>query len=55
MDPGGMCETARLVMVILMIGTVAAAYGADEPHFGSPSRTSEGTFRRTIKHRSSPQ
>jgi hypothetical protein len=22
-------------MVILMIGTVAAAYGADEPHFGS--------------------
>jgi hypothetical protein len=27
--------TARFVMVILMIGTVAAAYGADEPHFGS--------------------
>jgi hypothetical protein len=27
--------TARLVMVILMVGTVAAAYGADEPHFGS--------------------
>jgi hypothetical protein len=26
---------ARVVMVILMIGTVAAAYGADEPHFGS--------------------
>jgi hypothetical protein len=29
------CVTARLVMVILMIGTVAGAYGADEPHFGS--------------------
>jgi hypothetical protein len=29
------CVTARVVMVILMIGTVAAAYGADEPHFGS--------------------
>jgi hypothetical protein len=27
--------TARFVMVILMIGTVAAAYGAEEPHFGS--------------------
>jgi hypothetical protein len=27
--------TARIVMVILMVGTVAAAYGADEPHFGS--------------------
>jgi hypothetical protein len=26
---------ARFVMVILMVGTVAAAYGADEPHFGS--------------------
>jgi hypothetical protein len=44
-DPGGMCETARLVMVILMIGTVAAAYGADRPHFGSPRGTSDGTFR----------
>jgi hypothetical protein len=27
--------TARIVMVILMVGTVAAAYAADEPHFGS--------------------
>jgi hypothetical protein len=27
--------TARFVMTILMVGTVAAAYGADEPHFGS--------------------
>jgi hypothetical protein len=27
--------TARFVMVILMVGTVAGAYGADEPHFGS--------------------
>jgi hypothetical protein len=27
--------TARIVMVILMVGTVAAAYGADKPHFGS--------------------
>jgi hypothetical protein len=27
--------TARFVMVILMVGTVAAAHGADEPHFGS--------------------
>jgi hypothetical protein len=27
--------TARFVMVIFMVGTVAAAYGADEPHFGS--------------------
>jgi hypothetical protein len=27
--------TARLVMLILMVGTVAGAYGADEPHFGS--------------------
>jgi hypothetical protein len=27
--------TARLVMVILMIGTVAAAYCADDSHFGS--------------------
>jgi hypothetical protein len=27
--------TARLVMVILMIGTVTGAYCADEPHFGS--------------------
>jgi hypothetical protein len=27
--------TARFVMVILMIGTVAAAHGADEAHFGS--------------------
>jgi hypothetical protein len=27
--------TARIVMVILMVGTVVAAYGADEPHFGS--------------------
>jgi hypothetical protein len=27
--------TARIVMVILMVGTLAAAYGADEPHFGS--------------------
>jgi hypothetical protein len=27
--------TARLVMTLLMIGTVATAYGADEPHFGS--------------------
>jgi hypothetical protein len=27
--------TARIVMVILMVGTVAASYGADEPHFGS--------------------
>jgi hypothetical protein len=27
--------TARIIMVILMVGTVAAAYGADEPHFGS--------------------
>jgi hypothetical protein len=26
---------ARFVMVILMVATVAAAYGADEPHFGS--------------------
>jgi hypothetical protein len=26
--------TARIVMVILMVGTVAGAYGADEPHFG---------------------
>jgi hypothetical protein len=26
---------ARIVMVVLMIGTVAAAHGADEPHFGS--------------------
>jgi hypothetical protein len=26
--------TARFVMVILMVGTVIAAYGADEPHFG---------------------
>jgi hypothetical protein len=26
---------ARFVMVILMVGTVAGAYGADEPHFGS--------------------
>jgi hypothetical protein len=29
------CVAARFLMVILMIGTVAAAYGADEPHFGS--------------------
>jgi soluble calcium-activated nucleotidase 1 len=27
--------TARLVMVILMVGTAAAACNADEPHFGS--------------------
>jgi hypothetical protein len=27
--------TARFVMTILMVGTVAAAYGADKPHFGS--------------------
>jgi hypothetical protein len=27
------CVTARLVMVILMIGTIAGAYGADEPHY----------------------
>jgi hypothetical protein len=27
--------TARFVMVILMVGTVAAAHGAEEPHFGS--------------------
>jgi hypothetical protein len=27
--------TARLVMVILMVGTVAAAHGAEGPHFGS--------------------
>jgi hypothetical protein len=27
--------TARFIMVILMVGTVAAAHGADEPHFGS--------------------
>jgi hypothetical protein len=27
--------TARFVMAILMVGTIAAAYGADEPHFGS--------------------
>jgi predicted Na+-dependent transporter len=27
--------TARFVMVILMVGTVVAAYVADEPHFGS--------------------
>jgi hypothetical protein len=26
---------ARFVMVILMVGTVVAAHGADEPHFGS--------------------
>jgi hypothetical protein len=26
---------ARIVMVILMAGTIAGAYGADEPHFGS--------------------
>jgi hypothetical protein len=26
---------ARFVMVVLMVGTVAGAYGADEPHFGS--------------------
>jgi hypothetical protein len=44
-DPGGMCEAARLVMVILMIGTVSAAYGADRPHFGSQmGMTSDGTF-----------
>jgi hypothetical protein len=29
--------TARFVMVILMVGTVAGAYGADEPHFGNSS------------------
>jgi hypothetical protein len=29
------CVTARLVMVILMVGTVAGGYGADEPHFGT--------------------
>jgi hypothetical protein len=28
-------ETARFVMAILMVGTIAGAYGADEPHFGS--------------------
>jgi hypothetical protein len=27
--------TARFVMVILMVGTIVVAYGADEPHFGS--------------------
>jgi hypothetical protein len=27
--------TARFVMVLLMLGTLAAAYGADEPHFGA--------------------
>jgi hypothetical protein len=27
--------TARLVMVILMVGTLAIAYGSDVPHFGS--------------------
>jgi hypothetical protein len=27
--------TARIVMVIMMVGTVAIAYWADEPHFGS--------------------
>jgi hypothetical protein len=27
--------TARFVMAILMVGTIAGAYGADEPHFGS--------------------
>jgi hypothetical protein len=26
---------ARIVMVVLMAGTMVAAYGADEPHFGS--------------------
>jgi hypothetical protein len=25
--------TARIVMVIMMVGTVVAAYVADEPHF----------------------
>jgi hypothetical protein len=29
--------TARLVMVILMIVVLAAAYGAGEPQFSSPS------------------
>jgi hypothetical protein len=27
--------TARIVMVVMMVGTVFAAYWADEPHFGS--------------------
>jgi hypothetical protein len=27
--------TARIIMTILMVGTMAAAHGADEPHFGS--------------------
>jgi peptidoglycan biosynthesis protein MviN/MurJ (putative lipid II flippase) len=27
--------TARIVMVIMMVGTVVAAYVADEPHFAS--------------------
>jgi hypothetical protein len=34
--------TARFVMVILMVGTVAGAYGADEPHFGDSSTAQVG-------------
>jgi hypothetical protein len=34
-DPNDIHDEPRIVMVVLMVGTVAGAYGADEPHFGS--------------------
>jgi hypothetical protein len=34
--------TARFVMVVLMVGTVAVAYGSDEPHFGNSSTAQVG-------------